>query len=131
MPQRGTKGRPGGPRCNTSGMGGAADLSRPDAGAGAARPAPAGARPLRVWEQVGAGMTISYGFELDGFLHADTLRAAWAAVQRRFPYACTAVHTVPGGAAAFVHDPQAPARPRPAPCPRPAQSQARRHPWQL
>ncbi len=66
----------------------------------------ADARPLRVWEQIGAVMTISYGFELDGFLHGDELRRAWAAVQRRFPYACTSIQEC-GGAACFVHDPQA------------------------
>lgn len=74
--------------------------------ADASAPYPAGARLLRVWEAIGATMTISYGFELDGFLHGDTLRRAWAGMQRQFPYACTSIREC-GGVPCFVHDPQA------------------------
>ncbi|KAK9830908.1 hypothetical protein WJX81_003466 [Elliptochloris bilobata] len=50
-------------------------------------------------------MTVTYGFELDGFLRGDLLRRAWALVQRQFPYAATSIQTS-GGAACFVHDVQ-------------------------
>ena len=68
---------------------------------------PGGARPLRVWELIGATMTITYGFELDGFLDGDLLRRAWALVQRQVPYAATSIQAGSGGSARFVHDPQA------------------------
>ena len=66
----------------------------------------AGARPLRVWELIGATMTITYGFELDGVLHGDLLRRAWVLVQRQVPYTATSIQAG-GGAAHFVHDVQA------------------------
>lgn len=67
---------------------------------------PAGARLLRVWELIGATMTITYGFELDGFLHGELLRRAWVLVQRQVPYAATRIQAG-SGRAHFVHDPQA------------------------
>lgn len=68
---------------------------------------PAGARLLRVWELIGATMTITYGFELDGFLHGELLRRAWVLVQRQVPYAATSIQAGSGGGAHFVLDPQA------------------------
>ena len=78
-----------------------------DSGAQCAAVLPAGARPLRVWELIGATMTITYGFELDGFLHGDLLRRAWVLVQRQHPYAATSVQAGDGGGAYFMHDTQA------------------------
>ena len=67
----------------------------------------AGTRLLRVWEVIGATMTITYGFELDGFLHGELLRRAWVLVQRQVPYAVIRIQAGSSGGAHFVHDPQA------------------------
>ena len=68
---------------------------------------PPSARLLRVWELIGATMTITYGFELEGLLHGELLRRAWVLVQRQVPYAATRIQAGSGGGAHFVHDPQA------------------------
>ena len=78
-----------------------------DSGAPCGADLPAGARLLRVWELIGATMTITYGFELDGFLHGELLRRAWVLVQRQVPYAVIRIQAARGDGAHFVHDPQA------------------------